>query len=659
MARLYDIPEGETRPHRDFGLTVLGDPPPGYPRSAQADPFTQQPVLESFVERKTAYFSHVLRNPAPPNFKAPYFELIRLATGGRPHEGIFLGACAYVDHRKDCSDFVLHALLRLLHQFNVHPLLSPHLYEKIYASILNFKYWPDEPGVDSMCTWTENHQILFASAGYLAGQLFPEERFSNSGRTGQELMERARPRILRWLDLRRRTGFSEWLSNVYYDEDLTALLALFDFANDLAIREGARQVMELMLLDIALNNLNGVFGSTHGRSYAIAKMHPGEEATSALCKLVFGTGSFSSADSMSAACFALSPSFELPEAIRQVALTCPAGGLENQQRMGIRLAEAERWGLGFDSLEDGMVYLSLEAYTHPRNVELTFRLFDAWNWWENLYFKPFAQQRKLIDRLRRLRLMPMLARIAEKDLCRNTREEVNIYTYRTPHTLLSCAQDYRKGYGGDQQSIWQATLGPEAVCFTTHPAKKEGDSPNYWTGSGSLPRAAQHRNVLAALYRIDTTPGLYHTNRLLFTHAWLPQAAFDETLECGGWIFARKGEGWLALRPPAGYRWVSETGSGAPDEVIADGRETAWLIELGHAVEQGSFALFVEQICAAKVQVKGLKVRYESPSVGLFEFGWTGALKVNGQEVALSGYPRYANPYLQAAFGEDPGIVRI
>ena len=28
-----------------------------------------------------------------------------------------------------------------------------------------------------------------------------------------------------WLDLRFHTGFSEWLSHVYYDEDLTALLA--------------------------------------------------------------------------------------------------------------------------------------------------------------------------------------------------------------------------------------------------------------------------------------------------------------------------------------------------------------------------------------------------------------------------------------------------
>ena len=203
-----------------------------------------------------------------------------------------------------------------------------------------------------------------------------------------------------------------------------------------------------------------------------------------------------------------------------------------------------------------MVYLSLEAYTHPRTVDLTFRMFDAWNWWANLYFRPFAEQRGLVNLMRRLRLMKTLARLAERDLCRNTREEANIYTYRTPDYLLSCVQDYRAGYGGDQQSIWQATLGPGAACFTTHPAKREGDSPNYWTGSGSLPRVGQYKNVLAAVYQVSTAPGLYHTNRLRFTHAWLPKAAFDETVERGGWIFARRGEGYLALRPSNGYRWV-------------------------------------------------------------------------------------------------------
>ena len=351
MPSQYDIPPDETRSHRDFGLTVLGNAPAGYPRQTSADEFSTRCFLPDYPSRRQAYIDYVLRNPAPPNFKAPYYELLRLSAGGIPHEGILLGACGYIDQRKDCSDFVLHSLLRLLYQFNVHPRLSPHLYEQVFASVVHFKYWPDEPGLNSMCTWTENHQILFASAAYLAGQLYPEELFENAGHTGMEKMALARPRILRWLDLRLRTGFSEWLSNVYYDEDLTALLNLLDFCGDEEIRGKAGQVIELILLDMALNSFQGVFGSSHGRSYAIAKMHAGEEATSAAGKLLFGMGSFSSPDAMSAVCFALSPRFSLPEWIFKIANDSASAEMENTQRMGLRLDQAGQWGFGVGSLK--------------------------------------------------------------------------------------------------------------------------------------------------------------------------------------------------------------------------------------------------------------------------------------------------------------------
>jgi len=55
------------------------------------------------------------------------------------------------------------------------------------------------------------------SAAYLAGGLYPDEIFSNSGETGRQKVELNRKRILRWLDLRFHTGFSEWLSHVYYE----------------------------------------------------------------------------------------------------------------------------------------------------------------------------------------------------------------------------------------------------------------------------------------------------------------------------------------------------------------------------------------------------------------------------------------------------------
>jgi hypothetical protein len=94
------------------------------------------------------------------------------------------------------------------------------LLQRAQQVVLDFKYWPDEPGVDAMTYWTESHYLLFSAAGYLAGQLYPETVFSNSGLNGKDLSELHRTRLVQWMNLRFFTGFSEWLSN-FYDEQLT------------------------------------------------------------------------------------------------------------------------------------------------------------------------------------------------------------------------------------------------------------------------------------------------------------------------------------------------------------------------------------------------------------------------------------------------------
>jgi hypothetical protein len=634
----------------DYRLTIRQPPPDGYPGRPVPDRYTGRATGADFETRRQAFLAHCLRNPAPNNTKAAYHELVRLAAGGAPHEGILHAALDFIDQRKDCADFTLHSILRLLVQFDGHPQLTAPLLARARETVLNFKYWPDEPGIDSMCTWTENHQILFASAAYLAGQMAPDAVFTNSGHTGREKMQLNRPRLLRWLDLRFRTGFSEWLSHVYYDEDLTALISLVDFCQDDEIRRKAAMVTDLLLLDMALNSYQGVFGSTHGRSYENTKKWAANEGTSDTQKLLFGMGQYSGFDNMSAAALALSSRYRMPPVIAAIAGDLDRPEMLNRQRMGIRVAEAGRWDLGLEDFEDGMVFLSLEAYAHPRTLALTMKMFDAYHWWENTFLAPFKPYQKLLSFLRRSHLLGAVARGFEWDLCRNTREEVNVYTYRTPDYSLSCAQDYRRGYGGDQQHIWQATLGADAVCFTTHPAKLEGASPNYWAGSGTLPRAVQVKNVLIAVYRITRRPALYVPNRLSFTHAWLPRDQFDEVIERDGWVFARRGEGYLALRSQRPYRWQDAPGEDQGREIIADGRENIWICELGREAIDGDFADFVGRIAAARLEFNRLQVSYDSPSQGRLEFGWEGPLRQNGQSLAVVDYPRYDNAYAQADF---------
>jgi len=557
--------------------------------------------------------------------------------------------------------------------------LTNDLLTRSKQTTLNFKYFPNEPGIDSLCTWTENHYILFSSAAYLAGQLYPDETFSNTGETGSQKVELNRQRILRWLELRFRTGFSEWLSHVYYDEDLTALLSLYDFAQDDEIRHKAEMVIDLLLLDMALNSFKGVFGSTHGRAYENTKKWAANEGTTDTMKLLFGMGVYSTFDNMSAPAFALS-GYRVPKVIEAIindshlCETSPKHSgvgpgdchFENRQRMGIKLNEMEKWGLHPDNFEDGMLYFTLEAYLHPRTIANTLEMFDTCNWWENDFLSDFKPYRKLLYTLKAIHGLPLLARVLERDICRNTREEVNIYTYKTPDYMLSTAQDYRKGYGGDQQHIWQATLGPDAVCFTTHPAKIEGVTPNYWAGSGLLPRAAQYKNLTIAIYNIQKIPALYVSIRHFFTHAWLPKDKFDEVIEKENWIFARKEDGYLALKSQKPYDWGTYRNGdpnglskplGSDEEIIANGAQNIWLCQLGRKSDDGSFKQFIEAICSAELTFSGLNVEYRSPGNGLVRFGWDGAFSVDNVEIQLHDYPRYDNPYVQAKF--DPSEIKV
>lgn len=429
-------------------------PPEGYPSGGREDAFAEQSFASDFATRREAFLDHCVARPAGGAWGQMILAERRLPIW----EGSIYGNLLHIDRRQDCADFTMQSVLRLLYQYSDSGAFSDELLDHAKQCVLDFKYWPDEPGSDSMCSWSENHHILFASAGYLAGQRYPDRVFTNSGWTGREQMQRHRPRVLRWLDLRFRTGFSEWLSNVYYDEDLAALANLVDFCADKEIARRATMVLDLMLADLACNSFRGCFASTHGRSYEGHKKSAHHEATTTVSKLCFGLGRFRGA-SMSATCLALSPNYRMPQVLYEIANDQTARGMVNRQRMGIRLDEAARWGLGFDNVEDGMVWLSLEAYSHSQTLPLFVEMLDEFNWWDNAFFEQFKQQQTMIREAQRMGGLAALAKRYEKDLTRNMREEVNIYTYRTTDYMLSTAQDYRAGYGGDQQAIWQATLG--------------------------------------------------------------------------------------------------------------------------------------------------------------------------------------------------------
>lgn len=593
-----------------------------------------------------------------------YGALAHVALGVAPVEGSYDDDLWQMNNREDTADFSLPALMMLLHRFADSEALDPALKAEIEQEVIRFKFWPDEleevPGTSDaleMVTWTENHYILFTSGAYLAGQLYPDTVFPASGRTGAEQMATFRPRVLKWLEMRYRSGFSEWLSNVYYNEDMPALVALIELAEDEEIVEKSKIVLDLMFADLALNTFQGGFNSTHGRTYT-HKMDSNRDSTRAAVNLAYGLHTQTSGN-FTATMLALSEKYRVPEVLHRIANDVETPAMENRQRMGINLEEVEDWGLSLDpnNLEDAMQLITMEPYPHPLYIDVFYEMLTAFGWWEYRDFEPFNTYRFILD--------DPVARAGaaasfEFDITRNMRPEVNIYTYRTPSYMLSTAQDWRKGFGGDQSSIWQATIGSrEAVAFTTHPGaeRTDGGTPNYWVGYGTLPRAAQVKNVVISLYDIETREGLYYPTQPMYTHAFLPRGRFDESTREGQWFFARKGDAYLAL-------WSSDPNSdwlptddpnahgGGDYEIIADGEKTIWICELGDAGEYGDFDSFRSAISGATLNAdaEALTVSYDSPSQGLIEMGWNGDVLNNGVAVALDGYGRFENPWSDSSF---------
>jgi hypothetical protein len=593
---------------------------------------------------------------------------------------------AKIDDFEDTSDFDLLYLLNLWYGYRAD--LDPALRTSIEQRILKFKYWYDEPSppgvIDDKYYWSENHRIIFHTLEYLAGQAFPKARFTNDGRTGAEHRAHATRLIDKWIAEKARFGFTEWHSDVYYQKDVTPLLSLVEWADDARLTERAAMVLDVVLFDIAIHLQHGNSGGTRGRSYMKDKSTALDQDVFGLSKLLFDdtTQPYQSGSDAGAVLLARARRYRLPEVIRRVATSSTTG--VDRERMGVKLdplAPIEPdppapYGVAFDDPENVAFWWDRGAFTAWQVVPLTLSTAEHYDLWKTKLFKPFTALRDATGN------DPEVAKPLARSLAYmvgfGLLSEVNTYTWRSPDVMLSTAQDYRKGAFGEQYHAWQATLDENALVFTTHPKNEpeQGtqwpDSDGYWTGTGSMPRSAQHGTAAIHLYAPQfPSPGgppLDAFAYLPYTHAYFPQEHFDEVVTDGPWTIGRRGNGFVALWSWRPVRWrnhdpakVFTHGLTRPFDLVADGgADNVWIVEVGDTARWKSFAAFRAAVRGASIEVndlgaasgisKGFAVRYQSPTEGELRFAWDGPLTVKGGEVPISDYPRFDNAWSKTAF---------
>jgi hypothetical protein len=633
--------------------------------------------------------AHMERTRLDPGYTVP-----AAAVPADAWDGIYAKLAALEDTR----DFDGLYLLNVLLGYRDDPVLAPGLIDRVEAALIAFKFWYTEPTpagmLDNSYYWTENHEAIYHTIEYLMGQQYPDRIFPSDGKSGREHLAHARALLLRWFDLRARFGFSEWHSNVYYQKDFTPMLTLAEYADDPEIRSRAAMVVDILLFDMAMHTYRGAFGVTHGRSYKKDKMTSLDDDTWDGVKLLFDETEYpyQSISAPDAVLLTRARHYQLPEAILRAAKT--SATFVDRERMGIDLNElgpyeanpTAPYGFSFTDPDDLPVWWGIGALTVWQVVPLTVQTMEQYNLWDTTNFAPFAGLRAFTGDLN---FAQNLAIKTAHMLAFGLLKEVNTYTYRTADYMLSSAQDYRKGSFGSQQHAWQATFDANALVFTTHPFRPvlqstvwsdDQEDGSYWTGEASLPRSAQHENVGIHIYTPQykaKNPAPFDYFRYeLYTHAYFPQDHFDEVVQEGHWTFGRFRDGYIALYSYRPTEWitydpnvVATNGMVKPFDLRADGGPTnVWIVECGRARDWGSFERFRAAIVASNVEVTELAnggggipnsfdVVYDSPSQGHMTFGWEQPLTINGQEVVVTGYPRYDNPWAQTAF--NTRVLRI
>ncbi|PQP80773.1 hypothetical protein C0Q44_26470 [Paenibacillus sp. PCH8] len=215
-----------------------------------------------------------------------------LKTGGnlQEAENILLDGVEGIEQRKDCSDFYLVGLFRLWRDERHSGLFSESFWDRVKASILGYRYWIDEPGDDVMWFFSENHALLFHTNELLAGQLFGDETFSNSGESGEVHRQKAEQRLALWFERFLDEGLAEWNSSAYIPIDAVGLLHIYEFAHNEQLRQQAQKAMDLLFYYITVQMHQGVLSTTFGRSYEKELLGSYAAGTTSMCWIAYGVG---------------------------------------------------------------------------------------------------------------------------------------------------------------------------------------------------------------------------------------------------------------------------------------------------------------------------------------------------------------------------------
>ena len=173
----------------------------------------------------------------------------------------------FINKRSDCSDFYISYFPFMIRHFGASGKIRKETLKDMEDCLLSFRYWHDEPGDDVMWFWSENHALMFHVSELIAGEMYPDRIFSNSGMTGKEKQEKAISMLRPWFETFFRDGFTEWNSPPYLPIDILGFASLYAQTENMEMKKNAEKALEYVFRLLAITSYEGIFSTTSGRTY--------------------------------------------------------------------------------------------------------------------------------------------------------------------------------------------------------------------------------------------------------------------------------------------------------------------------------------------------------------------------------------------------------
>ena len=603
------------------------------------------------------------------------------------------GAIERIDIREDCADFTACGLIRFYLE-NKHRLAEENKAE-IQKCLTGFKYWMDQYDgrKDSMCHWSENHQILFAVTEYLAGCEWPEATFAD-GKKGTEHVTLAKERIEAWMYQRYYYGFNEYYSNNYYPEDIAPMANFIQFAaaEDADMVARMKIIMDVIWLDIATQSYQYVaedgstqyaFLSASGRMYMDNKSSDdtGNRLRPYINLVLENGDDYKTNSNRFFVCFRRmyeaqvngAPIYQIPEVIKEIFNDTSEKQIVKSSN-GITIAELLEDGLLGEEVSQIMMQMGMEAFSNAEVIDNSISYLRK----NKLFSNEFLNDFKLVNLwpFTLTKSLGFLSGILNPATNGKAIQRANVYTYQTPYYSMSTAQAHFAGDYADQHQINISVLGGDLAVYTAQPMRNSSRG-QYWVGYGRLPYSVQDENVNISIYTIPEKKGMLEPHIVQYTHAYFPVGLFDEVILDyieAGYVFGRKGDAYIMLHAMANgeavlafkndmdgvdadtiasdmskikdnvRELIEASGDLRYDLILEGGENHAWITALGSSAENGSFSHFVSEMLENECTYKDMTVVYNHGEKE-FNVKYNEHFIING-EIVDTNYDRYENAYI-------------